>query len=178
MKIDKNFSKEVEDRSGQAIRLCYQCLKCFAGCPISPYMDFNPNSLIRMIRYGEKEKVLKSHAIWLCVSCMTCGTRCPNEIDMGAVMDTLREMAIEYGYGYTSEKNVVLLHEEFVRSIKMWGRSHEATMLAVYKLRSLDFLTDLVSGFKLIMKGKIPFLPRQIEGIEEVRDLVEKAKSK
>ena len=175
MEIDKSFGKEVEERSGQKIKLCYQCLKCFVGCPVSPYMDFKPNSIIRMIQYGQREKVLKSHAIWLCVSCLTCGTRCPNEIDMSIVMDTLREMAIESGYHYDAEKNVVLLHEAFVKSIKGWGRVHEATMLAGYKLRSKELFTDMSAAVKLIMKGKIPFIPKKIEGIEEVRELFEKS---
>jgi len=51
-------------------------------------------------------------------------------------------------------------------------------MLATYKFRSLDFFTDLASGGKLIMKGKIPFIPKQIEGIEDVWELFEKVKSK
>ena len=168
---DKSFCEEVERRSGQNIRLCYQCFKCLVGCPVSVYMDLKPNWVIRMIEFGMRERVLKSHSIWLCVSCMTCGVRCPNEIDMSVVMDTLREMSVEAGYAYEAEKNVVMLHEEFVRSIKMWGRVHEASMLMVYKMRSFEFLTDMDSAFKLIMKGKIPFIPHRIPGVKAVREL-------
>ena len=70
-----------------------------------------------MIQYGYRERVLSSHAIWLCVSCMTCGTRCPNKVDMSTIIDTLREMAMESEYAHKVEKNVVLIHEEFIRSI-------------------------------------------------------------
>ena len=138
-------------------------------------MDFGPNRMIRMIQYGQKEKVLKSHAVWLCVSCMTCGARCPNEIDMSAVMDTLREMSIEEGYAYEAERRVVLLHEEFVRSVKMWGRLHEVTFFIPYIVRSLDLFSNAGSGIALMARGKLPLIPKQIKGIDEIRKLYDEA---
>ncbi len=117
MTRDKKFSREVIERSGQNISVCYQCMKCFAGCPMSLYMDHKPNSLIRMVQYGEREKVLSSHAIWLCVSCMTCGVRCPNEVDMSGAMDTLRELSRAAGLSYETEKRIGLIHYEFERCI-------------------------------------------------------------
>ena len=137
-------------------------------------MDHKPNALIRMIQYGERERVLKSHAIWLCVSCMTCGVRCPNKVDMSAVMDTLREMSIEAGYAYESEKNVVILHEEFVRNVKLWGRLHEATFFLPYMFRSGDLFSNLGSGMALMARGKLPLIPGQIKGIEDIWELYEK----
>jgi len=174
MKMDGDFLREVEERSGQKLGPCYQCLKCTVGCPVAAYMDCGPNKLIRLIQYGQREKVLKSHAIWLCVSCMTCGTRCPNDVDMGLVMDTLREMSIEAGYAYESESNVVMLHEEFIRSVKMWGRLHEVTFFMPYMLRSLQILPNMPAGLALIARGKLPFIPRQIKGIDEIWRLYEK----
>ena len=168
MKTDRDFGAEVQERSGQNIKLCYQCLKCFVGCPVSKYMDYKPNSIIRMIQYGQREKVLTSHAIWLCVSCMTCGVRCPNDIDMSSVFDTLREMSREDGHSHGAERNVVLLHEEFVRNVKMWGRLHEATFFMPYMLRSLDFFSNMGSGIALMLRGKLPIIPKQIRGIEEI----------
>jgi len=172
MEIDPSFAREVQQRSTQNLQLCYQCLKCSIGCPTATYMEYNPNALIRLIQYGQKEKVLRSQAIWLCVSCWTCGTRCPNEIDMGVIMDTLREMALEDGV--VADRNIVLLHQEFVNSIRRMGRVHEATMLAFYKLKSRDFMTDLGPGMKLFLKGKIPLFPSRIRGIDEIRRIFEK----
>ena len=172
-KIDHQFLEEAQKRSGENLSLCYQCLKCTAGCPVAPYMDIRPNNVIRMIQMGMKEAVLGSSAIWLCVSCETCGTRCPNEIDIGVLMDALREMAIREGV-HAKEKNIHLLHEAFVQSIKRGGRVHEATMLIDYKLRSKDFFTDLFSGMKLILKGKIPFIPTFIKGRQEIKRIFER----
>jgi len=175
MELDRDFAEEVQERSGQNIQLCYQCLKCSVGCPLSRYMDVPPNRLIRMIQYGQREKVLSSRAVWLCVSCMTCGVRCPNEIDMSAVMDTLREMSIEEGYAHKAEKRVVVLHEEFVRNVKMWGRLHEATFFMPYMARSLDLFSNMASGIALMARGKLPLIPKRIKGIEEIWKLYEEA---
>jgi heterodisulfide reductase subunit C len=122
---------------------------------------------------GMKEAVLGSSAIWLCVSCETCGTRCPNDIDIGVLMDTLREMSIKEGV-HPKEKNIHLLHEAFIQSIKRGGRVHEATMLIDYKLRSKDFFTDLVSGMVLFLKGKIPLFPKFIKGRKEIKRIFER----
>ena len=174
--MDTGFLAEVQERSGQRIDRCYQCLKCSVGCPVASHFDYKPNSVIRMIQYGKRDEVMASHAIWLCVSCMTCAARCPNQVDMSAVMDTLREMAVEGGNPYGAERNVVLLHEEFVRSIRMWGRLHEVTFFMGYMLRSLDVFSPMPSGVALISRGKLPFIPRRIEGIEELRSVFEKVR--
>ena len=171
------FLDHVQERCGENLRLCYQCLKCTVGCPTAPHMDFNPNTILRMIQFGLKREVLESNAIWFCVSCETCGTRCPNEIDIGVLMDALREMSLEEGYK-AREKGIVALHNAFMESIRRGGRVHEATMLMEYKLRSRDYWTDLVPGAKLFMKGKIPLIPGRIKGMDSIREIYRKAQKK
>ena len=90
---DPAFQKEVETESGQNISNCYQCGNCTAGCPASPDYDMQPNQIMRGIQLGLKEKVLSSKSIWMCLSCSTCSLRCPNDIDVAGVMETLRHMA-------------------------------------------------------------------------------------
>lgn len=50
---------------------------------------------MRAIQMGLKDDVLSSSAIWVCVSCQTCSARCPLEIDIAKVMETLRHQAID-----------------------------------------------------------------------------------
>ena len=176
-KAGHSFLEELRERCGENIRLCYQCLKCTASCPTAPHMDFNPNTIVRMIQWGLKQEVLESKAIWLCVSCEACGSRCPNEIDIGVLMDALREMSLEQGYR-AKEKGIVALHNAFMASIRRGGRVHEATMLMEHKLRSGDYWTDLIPGMKLFMKGKIPLFPQRIKGIDSIRELYRKAQKK
>ena len=95
---DLAFSRVVRDRSGEPIQRCYFCQKCTAGCPVAYAMDYKPAQVLRLVQFGQKEAIFSSSAIWLCVGCKTCGTRCPNQIHLAAVFDTLRYMALEGGY--------------------------------------------------------------------------------
>jgi heterodisulfide reductase subunit C len=176
-RVDRKFLEDVKRRSGEDPNLCYQCLKCTAGCPTAPFMDIRPNTILRMIQMGQKEAVLQSSAIWLCVSCETCGTRCPNEIDIGVLMDTLREMAVEEEVS-AKEKNILLLHQAFIQSIRRGGRVHEATMLVDYKLKSKDFFTDLGPGIQLFFKGKIPLFPDLIKGRQELKRIFDRCQGR
>lgn len=69
------FLDQVENQSGQKVRICYQCGKCSAGCPVAYAMDLLPNQVMRLVQLGLKEEVLTCATIWLCASCETCATR-------------------------------------------------------------------------------------------------------
>ena len=58
-------------------------------------MENAPHTLFRKIQYGLREEVLTSSAIWICVGCNTCASQCPAIIDIVAVMDALRHLALE-----------------------------------------------------------------------------------
>ena len=61
-------------------------------------MEYGPDHILRLLQLGLREPVLASRDIWLCVGCELCGAHCPNEIDVGAVMIALRQIAAECGY--------------------------------------------------------------------------------
>ncbi|MBN2542605.1 4Fe-4S dicluster domain-containing protein [bacterium] len=174
MRPESDIMKEVMERSGQDITKCYQCLKCFVGCPLAPYMEYKPNQVIRMLQYGQTDKILESNTIWLCVSCKTCGVRCPNDIDLMHVMDTLREMSQETKKQYKADKKIVALHEEFVRNVKIWGKLHEATFFMPYMARTLDIIDNAGQGIKLFIRLKLPLIPKKIKHIKEIRKLFKK----
>ena len=169
-----NFALEVQRRSGENVFRCYYCQKCTVGCPTAYAMDYQPAQVLKMVQLGMREPLLKSSAPWLCVGCETCGARCPNEIRLAPVMDTLKYMALEAGYA-PPEAKVYALHQSFLDSIKLFGRVHEATMLAEYKLRSRDLFTDLNLGALLLLKGKIPLLPERVKALGQVKELYRRA---
>jgi len=165
------FLEEVNDRMGGVpIQSCFHCRKCTAGCPIAFAMEYNPNAVIKMIQMGMKEKVLGSSTIWLCASCETCVTRCPNDVDIARMMDTLREMAIESGVS-AGEKNIVKFHEAFLSSIKMGGRINEPMMLVLYKLKTGDLFSDMGLGMSMFMKGKIKPISPRTKDMKSVRKI-------
>jgi heterodisulfide reductase subunit C len=95
--IGSSFVSKIEEVSGQKLLACYQCGKCSAGCPMAAHMDILPNQVIRMAQLGMKDKLLASRTIWTCVSCLTCNSRCPKNIRIAEVMESLRQTALRAG---------------------------------------------------------------------------------
>jgi heterodisulfide reductase subunit C2 len=164
----------VEQQAHQELRLCYQCHKCTAGCPASADMLFGPDRLIRLIQMGEDRRVLTSPDLWLCAGCGTCGARCPNGIDMAPVMDALRAAALSGGYR-PGDPGALAFHRLFMAVTRRLGRSHEASLLILYKVRSGNLFSDLGSGIRLVLKGKIPLVPRRIAGWEQVAAVIQES---
>lgn len=171
------FAREVSQKSGQQIQLCYQCRKCASGCPMGEFTDYHPNQILRLIQFGQKEKVLKSKAIWLCFSCETCGARCPNDINIAEVMDTLREMAYKEKVP-AGIKNAPVFHQEFLNSVKNRGRVHETFMMMGYKLKSGDLFSDINIGLKMFLKGKLPVFISGVKRNGEVKRIFHCADAK
>jgi heterodisulfide reductase subunit C len=173
MEPDLTFVQQVSDLSHQNAQRCYYCLRCSAGCPAATFMEYTPAQLLRLVQLGQKDTLLHSSAIWLCIGCETCGTRCPNEIHAGAVIDALRQIALQEGVP-AAERSVFKLHEAFLDSIRWWGRLHELSMIVQHKLVSGDnLLNNLDMGLDMFLKGKIHPLPKRIKGMDEIKELFE-----
>jgi heterodisulfide reductase subunit C len=157
--IDETFQQQVNRLAHQAIELCYHCHKCTAGCPMAAEMTYGPDRILRMVQFGQREPVLASQDIWLCAGCETCGARCPNDIDIAPVMDALRHIVLA-GRLRPGEPRVVLFHRLFLAVVRSTGQMHEAALLGAYKMSSGDLFSDLDSGAKLVLKGKVPLWPR------------------
>ena len=172
VQLNTGFLQRVESLSHENIRSCYYCLKCTAGCPTAFAMDHGPAQVLKLVQLGQEEKLLRSSSIWLCVGCETCWTRCPNGIAAGHVMDALKQIAFSEGYA-PGERKALVLHKQYLQSIRLFGRVHELSMLVLYKLLSRDF-SDLDLGIRMLLKGKIPILPARIRRIEEIQRLFQK----
>lgn len=164
------FLSEVIQASGQMIQACYQCQKCSAGCPVAYAMDILPNQILRHIQYGHREKVLGSKTIWLCASCYTCSVRCPNNIDIAKIMDTLRNMALRKGIN-PGEKEIPIFHSVFLNNIKSKGRIHELSLLFQFKSKTKDFFKDAGLGWKMYKKGKIKLFPSKFGGGKDIKEI-------
>ena len=163
---DANFSQKVKEASSTNIDRCYQCLTCSLSCPAAFAMDYLPNQIVRMVQLGLKQQTLTSSTIWVCADCEACATRCPNEVEILRLMDTLREMALREGVG---EKAVTAFHHIFLGNIKRWGKQYELSLILRLKLKTRDFFGDLGLGIKMLQKGKLKLLPPRFAGSEEVR---------
>ena len=170
---DIPFAQEVKGKSQAHLERCYQCVACSAGCPVAFAMDYAPHQILRMTQLGLKDQVLDSTTIWLCASCETCATRCPNEIEIVQVMDTLRHLAL--AEGRTEQTKLPLFHNTFLNGIRSNGRIHELMLILRYTLTSGNIMKvktlskDALMGAKMFAKGKLVIRPHRIKGVGEVK---------
>ena len=165
----------VESQSGQLVSRCYQCGKCTAGCPAAYTMDLGPRKVMRAIQLGLRDEVMSSSTIWICVYCHTCSSRCPREIDIAQVMESLRTLAVTEG-GKRAEKDIQLFHRLFLLLVQRWGRIHELGLGALYNIMGVHPLANMNKLPGMLARGKLAILPPRVKGTSEIRKLFNKVK--
>ena len=170
---DCAFLDAVEARSGEKVSRCYQCRKCTNGCPLAFAMDFTPNQVMRAVQLGLEEELLRSTTIWICASCQTCTARCPNDIDIAHLMDTLRQLSQESDVE-PADPRILKFHQALLESVRSHGRLFELGMVGRYKLKTLDLTSGALLGAKMAIKGKLRLLPSRIKAKQEVRRMFKK----
>ena len=91
-------------------------------------------------------------------------------IDMAALNDTLRKMAIEEKIN-VAQPGILKFHREVLRSIRCHGRTHKLGIMLRYKLYRRDWFSDIVVGAKMMIKRKLSFIPSGIRKIAEIRNI-------
>jgi heterodisulfide reductase subunit C len=167
------FLEQVEAESGQKVRVCYQCGKCSAGCPVAYAMDLLPNQVMRLVQLGLKDEVLSCATLWLCASCETCATRCPREIEIVRVMDVLRQHS--QAEEYTAPvREVPVFVSAFMNNLRRFGRLYEAGLVGVYNVLSGHLTKDLDKAPTMLLKHKIALMPPRVKGLDKVRKIMKR----
>jgi len=165
---DAGFVTEVIRKAGVDINKCWHCQTCASGCPFVKAMDYPPNRVIRLVQLGLRKEALESAGIWICVGCNTCAIQCPNGIDIPAVNDALRQMAMEEGV-VIAEPNILNFHQAVLQSIQRHGRTHKLEVMMRYKLKKRDWFTDMTVGAKMFARRKLELLPSKSKNMTEIR---------
>jgi heterodisulfide reductase subunit C len=183
---DYHLLEQVEAEGPFQTAACFQCRKCTNGCPVTFAMDLYPDEVIRMVILGQRKTVLACRTIWVCAACETCTTRCPNDVRIAELMDCLKEMTLREGIP-SSQPRILALHEAFLNNIKKRGRLYETTLLPAYLLKSGKLLEKWNSGIwrydlnlsrQMFSKGRLPLMPKSIEGKREVRKILTRRKER
>lgn len=161
---------------GERIKECIQCGTCSGSCPTSYAMDYTPREVIAAFRAGMLERVLKSNTIWLCASCYYCTVRCPSGIKLTDVMYELKRLTIEFDLAQEHAKAPVV-SKLFVDTVNKNGRVSEAGLVSKFLLKTNPFaiFKMIPRALKLLIRGRMPLIPRKIKGINEVEKCLEAA---
>ncbi|MFH1885939.1 MAG: 4Fe-4S dicluster domain-containing protein [Pseudomonadota bacterium] len=170
---EAGFAAEVGRRAGTDPNRCYGCKSCGCGCPFTEAMDMLPNQVIRLVQLGISWEALACSAIWACVGCHTCSTECPMAIDIAAIMDALRHMALTRGV-IVAEPDILGFHEDVLGSVRLHGRTHKLEVMMRYKFRKRDWFSDMNLGLRMMAKRKLDILPSTVRDMGTVRAMFER----
>ena len=167
---DDTFLREVERRSGTSVSACFQCHKCSTGCPTGEEMELLTSQVMRLLLLGAEQELLESESIWLCASCEACTSRCPMDIDIAAVMDTLRMMAVERGVAIPNRRSLAF-GQAFLNSVSRYGRVWELGTVVNYKLRTHDLFSDIDKAISMVRRGRLSLIPGKSGNSAEVQEV-------
>lgn len=175
-KNSRALKDAVEALSGVDLSVCYQCKKCSGGCPVATLTRSRPSEIMRQLHLGAADELLASDLVWMCVSCGTCSARCPMGIDVAAVMDALRWLALEHG-APKPQGNVPLFNRAFLKTVETFGRAYEIGLIAGYKLGTGKLMSDVEKFPVMLRKGKIALLPPRGGDRQAVKRIFNKVKA-
>jgi len=158
---ERNFrlSDAVVQTGGIDVSYCYQCGKCSTGCPVAYEMDLTPYQLMHAIQLGLKDLVYKSKTMWLCASCLTCSVRCPQDVDIAEALDAVK-ILMQREKKKPQLPGVLKLFKSMTGNMKLFGRMHDLSMAAIYKLTTLNISKeDMSMTLKMLRNGKFKILP-------------------
>ena len=169
--------REIEDRFGAEVSLCYQCKRCTAGCPVADSMEFKPHQLVRLVRLGAIDRSISTEAIWNCVGCYTCTARCPQNVPVTELIYSLKNMALREGKT-PGRARVPAFLNAFAGTVERLGRDSEVELLVRYFL-STDpraALSQASTGIKLMRQGRLPLWGHRVRGWKAVKRVLREAR--
>jgi len=154
----RGLIRTVEEMSGTSLGACYQCRKCSSGCPAARHTSVPPSEIIRRLQLGAGNELLDSELIWVCLSCETCYARCPMSINIPAVIDALRSLAVQKG-AQAPAGDMPLFNRMFLGTVHSFGRAYDLSMILGYKIRTRSFAQDVEKMPAMLKKRKLAILP-------------------
>lgn len=148
---------------------CYQCKRCTSGCPVAEHVDLGPHQVMRALQFGRAAEALRSRTAWLCIGCQACTSRCPQDLDVAAVMETVRLVAQEQGLP-PAVPSMQMFSRAALRGIRLFGRMYELGLMAelyarLFLGRMLDLrhllLGDLPLAARMFLRRKLRLWPQR-----------------
>lgn len=158
---------------GKEILSCIQCGMCTATCPVAEAVPgFSPREIIARALLNLEQELLASDEIWYCARCQECVAVCRKNIRPGDIITAIRTVALSRAH----RKSPGARHTvAFLSDIRKKGKLNEATL----PLKTLGWSSFSMAPYalRLLLKRKVPPpMTKTIEGIDEVRSLIEEYK--
>jgi len=112
-----------------------------------------------MAQLGLRDRVLKSETLWLCAACFTCTDRCPQDVEVAAVIRVFRNLAAETGC-------IPQVFKDQAQSVLESGYAYKIPELRIKKRESqglpplpkgnAENMKKVLKGLKLFDKMKKP----------------------
>jgi heterodisulfide reductase subunit C len=149
---------------------CIQCGICTSGCPAARFTDYSPREIARRALEGD-ETLLTDDSIWYCFSCYTCQLRCPRQNSVAVIVQVLRSLQVESGYGARHVQPMVRWCQNFYDD-GMGGNPHLffPEIKEAFGTRWRTFIEHLLEVREMLGLG--PLYPSP-ECVKEVRVLME-----
>lgn len=170
--LSSNIRDELINFIEPDIYYCYQCGRCTAGCPLANVYEYQPNQIIRLIQADKIESIFNSNSIYLCLSCEICSSRCPQGVDVAAIMNYLRIKSWENRS--FKEKAILNFYRAFLKIIGIFGRSYEPGLIMNLNLSSGKFFNDMDLALNILRKKKIKLFPEFVKDRKKLSKLVKK----
>ena len=188
IKAATSFLADVEEKSRQNLKVCYQCRRCASGCPVGQETGVTPDRLIRLVLMGRVDEALDNKLVWKCLSCYTCGAHCPNNIQTASITEALKHMAKKRGIKPTHPK-IPAFHSAFISSAGKFGRISEIDFMRKYSTQAAiddlihgrvgavisDALNNARMGMQMMKNKRMHFGSEKIKGLDEIKRLYKKA---
>ena len=169
---DFSAVEAIANEAGVDFLDCYQCGKCTAGCPMAHGMDLMPREVIRLLQLGLVDEALRAKTPWICAQCSVCSARCPQNVDIAAIMRAVRHASKDAGYKPVRESD--LFDDLFIDGVRNHGRSNEQYLAAKYNIASGHLLQDMGNAPKMMERGMVGMDMQNVENRKAVRNIVDK----
>ena len=170
-------AREIEDRFGAEVALCYQCKRCTSGCPAVDFMELRPHQLVRLVRLGAADRSISTEAIWNCVGCYACTARCPQNVPITELIYSLKSLAMKEGK-VPKGVRVPSFLRAFAGTVERHGRNQETQMLVQYYLTTdpKTAVKETPTAIKLFRQGRLPLLPHRVRGWKAVKRVLRRVR--
>ena len=115
-----------------------------------------------MAQLGLKDRVLKSDTLWLCAACFTCTDRCPQDVEVAAVIRVFRNLASESGC-------VPQVFKDQCGSVLESGYAYKIPDLRIKKRETL--------GLPPLPKGNPESVKKSLKGVKFMKHMESKGES-